>query len=211
MEYRLYAYWRSSCSWRVRIVLSIKHIQYSVEPVNLLEGKQRESEYSQKNFMRQVPTLMVGEDFSLTQSLAIMRYLESQHPEPSMLPSDPFVLAKMWEVCEVINSGTQPLQNVSVIKRINDIGGDGKQWAKEYIEKGLSSVENIISNYSKTYSFEDYPTLADACILPQVYNARRFEIDMNLFPRCQEIAERLMQIPEVVESSPDQQPDKPSS
>ena len=133
------------------------------------------------------------------------------HQEKLFVGSMPFVLAKMWEVCEVINSGTQPLQNVSVIKRINDVGGDGKQWAKEYIEKGLSSVEKIVSNYSKTYSFEDYPTLADACILPQVYNARRFEIDMNLFPRCQEIAEKLMQIPEVVESSPDQQPDKPSS
>lgn len=181
MEPVLYNYWRSSASWRVRIVLNLKGIAYRYEAVDLLGGKQAQQEYMDKNPMRQVPTLQI-DGRNLTQSLAIIRYLELTRPEVPLVPEDPYLAAKMWEICEIINSGVQPLQNLSVLDKISKLGGDKDAWVTEAILKGLTAVEAILVETARTYAVGDSPSIADACIIPQLFAARRINVPLDAFP-----------------------------
>lgn len=197
-DFSLSTYWRSSSSWRVRTALAAKGITYKSLPVHLVKGEQQMDENTQHNFMGQVPTLHFTHatrgKISITQSLAIIDFLETAYPntEGSLYPSDPVDKANALQIAEVINSGTQPLQNFGVIKKLNkelaDVDGvtmTGRSFGKDFIIVGLTAVEKLVTQLNTSDGAEFYaiggdsPTVADACILPQLYNARRFEVDVE--------------------------------
>ena len=146
----LYSYWRSSCSWRVRIALAVKGVDYKYEGVNLLKGEQKAEGYTNdKNVMKQVPALDVGDDGVVGQSLAIMEYIEEVYPGPSLLPSSPLDKAKVRELCQIIACGIQPIQNLAVIAKIGaDFGDEHKpKWANHWITQGFESLEKALIKY----------------------------------------------------------------
>ena len=209
MDYTLYNYWRSSSSWRVRIVLSYKNIPYNYRSVNLAEGESQLEEHIQRNPLKQVPVLVTPE-VKLSQSMAILRFLEAKHPQPSLVPTQSDLAAKMWEICEIVNSGIQPLQNMSVTERIEQLGGDKNQWISENIKKGFRAIEKIVKHSSEEFCIGNHMTLADACLLPQYYAAvKHYNLDMSEFPHIQRVCEKLVLLPQIQSSFPENQPDYP--
>ena len=206
MDVTLYSYWRSSASWRVRIILACKNIDYDYQAVNLLQGQNSSEDYLRNNPLGQVPTL-VSSGFSLTQSLAIIHYLEQKYPEPALVPKSLNEMARMWEICEIINSGIQPLQNLPVLEKIESLGGNKKEWAQGVISEGFQSVEAILANTAGTCCIGDEVSVADACLVPQIYNARRFEVSLDQYPNINRISEHLATLPAFQKAHPDSQPD----
>ncbi|ESO91951.1 hypothetical protein LOTGIDRAFT_121608 [Lottia gigantea] len=206
----LYSYFRSSCSWRVRIALNIKGIEYEYKAVHLLNngGEQRSEDYSSKNPMQQVPSLETSNGDVLTQSLPIMEYLEEQYPSPSLLPKDSIQRAQIRALAEMINSGIQPLQNLTVLQYLKE---DQKaEWSKHWIHNGFVALEKTLEKTSGKYCFGDNITLVDCCLPPQVFNANRFKVDMAEFPVISRINEDLGKIEAFKLAQPSQQPDCPS-
>lgn len=206
MDISLYSYWRSSCSWRVRTVLDYKNLEYTTIPIHLLQQKNVAAEYLEKNPMGQVPALTYN-NFTLTQSMAIIYYLESKHPEPSLLPSSPEDRARVWEICEIINSGIQPLQNLPILDLAEKAGVGKKEWAQKVISEGLYSVEQIISTTAGSFCLGNSATLADVFLIPQVYNAKRFEVDLTPFPNVSRINDHCLGLSYFQKSHPSSQPD----
>jgi maleylacetoacetate isomerase len=190
----------------VRIVLALKNLEFTYIPVHLLQNNNVSPDYLEKNPMGQVPFLVYN-DFSLSQSLAMILYLESKHPEPSLLPSSLESKAKVLEVCEIINSGIQPLQNVSILGLAEKAGYSRNEWAAQVISEGLFAVEKIIEKTSGTCCFGSELTLADAFLVPQIYNARRYNVDLINFPTIVKVNDYLSTLPEFQKSSPESQPD----
>ncbi len=183
----LYGFWRSSATWRVRIALGLKGCSYEYRPINLLAGEQNRAEYRSKNPMGQVPLLEIAEEDGRTvrivQSLVIAEYLEERFPNPSLLPSDRVARAQVRQVAETINSGIQPLVNTSVRGFVREqLGADEDVWCAHWIRRGLVAVEEMVRATSAGFAFGDAPTLADVCIVPQLYNARRFGVDLGCCP-----------------------------
>ena len=225
---KLYGYWRSSSTWRVRIALAAKGIDYETYPVNLLEGAQRRPEHSEMNPMKQVPVLectdsATGNKICITQSVAIIEFLEEVFPDraASLLPRDIEARAAAREIVEIVNSGTQPLQNLSVMKFIDEGTGGaltGMTFGKECIINGLAAVEKLVcgrlsrlGNARGPFALGSFtPTIADAYIIPQLYNGRRFEIDLETICPTLLIIEKIaLGHPWFQVSHPDEQPDAP--
>ena len=169
----LHGYWRSGASWRLRIILNLKEVEYEYKPVNLVKGEHKTDEYAKLNPALLVPTLEMGGE-CLTESMAIAEYLEELHGAKPLLPVDAMERMKVRRLCEVINSGTQPIQNLGVLKRVEAFGGDKAAWAKETNLKGLETFEKLVSKTAGKYCHGDEVTLADAFLIPQLYNAARF-------------------------------------
>ena len=207
MSVKLYSYWRSSCSWRVRICLALKNIDYECIPVHLVKegGEQHKDNYKKLNPMEQVPTFVKG-DFMLTQSMAIMEYLEETYPGRSLLPKDMEKRAKVRELCEIINSGIQPIQNLSVLQKIGDTKAE---WACSAITTGFVGLEQHLVNCAGKYCVGNDITMADACLVPQVMNAERFKVDMERFPTIARINKTLLEHSAFISSGPKSQPDCP--
>lgn len=210
---KLYGYWRSSSSWRVRIGLALKGLDYEYEAVHLVAdgGKQHGSEFREHNPMRQVPLLTWqddGETYRLSQSLAILEFLEERYPEPSILPGDAFRRAQVRQLAEVVNAGIQPLQNLAVIQRLrDDLDQDAKRWCAYWIRRGLVAYEAMVANEEGPFSVGELPTVADACLIPQLYNARRFDVELDDLPRLLSIEKTCFEHPAFQVSHPDEQPD----
>ncbi|XP_064106117.1 maleylacetoacetate isomerase-like isoform X1 [Macrobrachium nipponense] len=202
----LYSYFRSSCSWRVRIVLAHKGVEYETRAVNLLKKEQVSDEFKKSNPMGQVPALFINNQ-TLTQSISIMEYLEEVYPQQPLLPKDPILRAKVREICEIIGSGIQPLQNLSVLQKI----GDEKkmEWAQFHINKGFVALEQVLARSSGKYCVGDQVSLADCCLVPQVYNANRFKVDMSAFPTISRIHDALTSLEAFQAAHPSKQPDCP--
>nr|WCC58249.1 glutathione S-transferase [Pharsalia antennata] len=204
----LYSYWRSSCSWRVRIAMNLKGITYDIVPISILNTarEQHSHEYRKINPMEQVPTLSIDGKI-LTESLSIMEYLEETHPQIALLPSDFGARAKVREICEIIACGIQPLQNLTVL---NYIGEEKKnEWAQHWINRGFRATEKILTTVSGKYCVGNNITLADCCLIPQVFNARRFQVDLEPFPNIVKVDTQLKNHPAFIEAHPDHQPDCP--
>ncbi|XP_028395946.1 LOW QUALITY PROTEIN: maleylacetoacetate isomerase-like [Dendronephthya gigantea] len=205
----LYSYFRSSCSWRVRIALALKGIDYETNPVHLLKdgGQQFSDEYSKLNPIHALPTLLI-DNLTLTQSISILEYLEETRPEPPLLPpNDPAKRAAVRQIVFAIAMDTQPVQNLSVLKKV----GDEKkvEWAHYFIDKRFEGIEEMLKKTSGKYCVGDEITMADLCLVPQVFNANRFKVDMTKFPRISEINDRLMEIDAFKVGHPFRQPDCP--
>lgn len=209
----LYSYFRSSASYRVRIALAWKDIEFDYKPVNLIAeggGDQYSAQYKSINPMAQVPALVVGEH-CLTQSLAILEYLEEAYPDaPRLLPSDPILRAKSRAISEAIVSGIQPLQNLSVLRKYGD--GDlakAKPWAVFWMEKGFAALEQMLQLSAGKYCVGDQVSFADCCLVPQVANLTRFGIDIKRYPVAQRVYENLIILEAFKTAHPNNQPDTP--
>lgn len=211
----LYSYYRSSCSYRVRIALYYKDLDFEYKAVHLIKNQQFLDTYKKFNPLSQVPSLKHGEKV-LTQSLPILLYLEEIKPKPALLPEDSFKRAEVLSFCEMINSGVQPLQNFSVL---NELGGrfkaDKKEWSKHWIEKGLSACENFLksssNNSSNSYCFSNKLSLADLFLIPQIYNGNRFGVDRKALPLLEKINKHCLTLEAFQKALPENQPDCPLS
>ena len=210
----LYGYWRSSASYRVRMALNLKNVAYEHRAVHLVRdgGQQHAPGYTALNPQAQVPTLVHG-DRVLTQSLAILEYLEEVFPTPALLPGDPDGRARVRALCGVIACDTHPLNNLGVLKYLVGTLGvdeDGKlAWYRHWVARGLDAFERLLAGSDETGRFchGDTPTLADCCLLPQVYNARRFNCDESNWPEIRRICAELDTISALRDAAPENQPD----
>lgn len=206
----LYSYWRSSCSWRVRIALNIKQIPYTYLPISLIKegGEQFDPTFLKLNPSAQVPVLEI-DGHRLTESIAILEYLEETRPNNPLLPSAPSEKAQVRMLVEIINSGTQPKQNLAVLKYVAELGGEEarKKFAAHWIEKGLNAFEKELELTAGTCCVGNNVTFADLVVVPQAYNSARLGIDIKKFPRIAKIVNYLEQLPEFKEAHPSKQPD----
>ena len=207
----LYSYYRSSSAYRVRIALYFKQIDFQYQAVHLLKegGEQYQESYKEMNPLSQVPCLQV-KDKILTQSLPILLYLEELKPEPTLLPKEPFKRAEILAFCEIINSNIQPLQNLLVLKYIeSEVHADKVKWAQHWIKKGLIACEAFLKNKSGAFCFSDQLSLADLFLIPQLYNANRFQVDINEFPLLAKINKNCLLKDYFQKALPENQPDFP--
>ena len=179
----LFSYWRSSCSWRVRISLALKGIDYEYVPIHLVKAEQKSEEYAQKNPNQCVPTFQHG-DATISQSMAILEYIEEAFPDNGfpLLPKSAADRATVRKLCGIIACDIQPVQNLRVLLDIADMGGDKLAWGKKVITRGFEALEKELVGTSGKYCFGDTLSLADCCLIPQIYNAHRFSVEMEKFP-----------------------------
>jgi maleylpyruvate isomerase len=183
---KLWSYWRSSCAYRVRIALGLKGLPFEYAAVHLMRegGQQHQPEFSAMNPQRQVPVLELedgGETIRLVQSMAIIEYLDERFPNPPLLPASAQGRAHVRALAELVNSGIQPLQNTSTFNELKKHGVAAEPWARLFVEKGLSALEQLAKARAGAFLFGDSPTLADIYLVPQLYNARRFGISLDPF------------------------------
>lgn len=211
---KLHGYWRSSATYRVRIALAYKSVDYTIEPVHLVEGggQQHTEAYRAKNPMAQVPSLEVGDGVFLAQSMAILEYLEERYPKPPLLPPDPIARARARQLAEIVNSGIQPFQNLATIKRLKAAGIDADAWCVDHIRRGLGAYTAICETTAGAFSVGDAPSFADCALVPQLYNARRFGIDVDAeLPLLARIDARCAELDAFARAHPDRQPDAPAT
>ncbi|MGU7771502.1 maleylacetoacetate isomerase [Burkholderia sp. MR1-5-21] len=211
---KLYSYFRSSAAYRVRIALNLKQLPFDYVPVHLLRegGQQLKDDYRALNPDSLVPTLIDG-DATLQQSLAIIEYLEETHPEPALLPKQPVDRAYVRAIALQIACEIHPLNNLRVLKYLKhmlQVPEDAKNdWYRHWIETGFASLEARLANDPRTgkLCFGDTPTLADICLVPQVFNANRFSIDTARYPTIQRIADHAATLDAFEAAAPGAQPD----
>ncbi|CAN96142.1 Putative glutathione-S-transferase [Sorangium cellulosum So ce56] len=209
----LYGYWRSSCSWRVRIALAHKGVEHAYRPVNLVRdgGEQLRDEYRAKNPMAQVPLLEFEQDGAVrrvSQSVAIIELLEDLFPAPPLLPADPYLRARARQLVEMINSGTQPMQNTATLKYVRDeLGGDEKAFGRRFITSGLAAFQAAASELAGRFCVGDQVTVADVFLVPQLYNARRYEVDLAPLSILTRIEAACMELPAFQAAHADRQVD----
>jgi maleylacetoacetate isomerase len=220
MQFKLYSYYRSSCSWRIRIALNIKQISYEIIPVNILKNEQQSEEYLKKNPSGLVPTLSFiddsgKEEMQLGQSIAILEFLEDSFPNINgtmLLPPGPYDRAQIRQAVNIIAADTQPLQN---LRNLQNLFGSEKEkektaYAAGVIERGLGAFQKTIR--PGKYCFGDQLTIADCVLIPQLFNARRFGLDTaKLFPTLTKIEENLSKLDAFIKAAPENQPDFPKN
>ena len=210
----LYGYWRSSAAYRVRMALNLKGLDFEQRHVHLVRdgGEQHSEEYRALNPQGRVPTLLHGERV-LTQSPAILEYLEEVFPEPALLPVDPYGRARVRALSAVIACDTHPLNNLQVLKYLTGKLGIDEQakleWYRHWVAAGLDSFETLLGDSEETGDFchGDSVSLADCCLLPQVYNARRFNCDESRWIKIRRVCAALESMPEIDRAIPENQPD----
>ncbi len=211
MKLVLHNYWRSSASHRVRIGLGLKKLPYEYVVINILKRDQHADAYRSKNPMAQVPTLEVTEDDgsvrAINQSLPILEYLDERWPEPPIMPEDLYLRARTRLLAEIVNSGIQPLQNLTTTNQVKAFGGDAAVWPKSFIADGLSAFERAARETAGKFCIGDTPTIADCCLIPQLASARRFGVDITKHDLLLGIEQRCMALPAFADAMPDQQPD----
>ncbi|HEY8568518.1 maleylacetoacetate isomerase [Microbulbifer sp.] len=206
----LHGYFRSSASYRVRIALNLKGLEYDYHPVNLLKGEQREPSYRSLNPQGLVPALIdAGHVF--TQSLAILEWLDEQHPEPALLPQDPLARARVRALAYNIACDIQPLQNLRVLKYLQaDLGVEEEQkiaWIRHWIDDGFKALESQLGTAAERFVGGDTPGLFECCLMPQIYNAERFGMDIARYPHIARIADACAALPAFAKARPENQPD----
>lgn len=230
MKLRLFNYWRSSASHRVRIALGLKGLEWEYVVVNILQKDQFADAYRSMNPMSQVPTLEVTEDndvvHTIAQSLPIIEFLDERFPESPVLPADLYLRARSRALAEIVNSGIQPHQNLSTTKRLVQAGVDDKAWVKSFIAEGMVAFAFAAADTSGLFCVGDTPSLADCCLVPQLASARRFGVlgpddawaDIAPLPGLHElgrasldallaIEKRCLELPAFANAAPDRQPD----
>jgi maleylpyruvate isomerase len=208
---KLYDYFRSSASFRVRIALNLKGLDYETVTIHLLNngGEQHSSAYKDINPQALVPALLEGNKI-LTQSLAIIEYLDETHPTPALLPSDPFEKALVRAFALTIAADIHPLNNLRVLNYIKNefhLSEEQKmQWYKHWIEKGLNALEQQLNvhNLAGDFCFGDQVTLADICLIPQLYNATRFSCDLSHYPTLIRINKNCQRLAAVSDAFPNE-------
>ncbi|MGH1468609.1 MAG: maleylacetoacetate isomerase [Bdellovibrionales bacterium] len=208
---KLYSYYRSSCSYRVRIALHHKNLPFEYMPVHLVKdgGEQLTEGYSKLNPKKEVPTL-VDKNITLAQSTAIFLYLDRMYIDTPLFPKELPFFEKCLELVEIINSGTQPIQNLKVLKKLKsdfNISDDQKtDWVRYFIKQGLEAYQAKLTPGSK-FSLGDEVTAADMFLVPQLYNAHRFNVDMSSLKHLLEIEKNCLELGAFKKAHPSTQPD----
>ncbi|WP_420469582.1 maleylacetoacetate isomerase [Brevundimonas sp. FT23042] len=205
----LHGYFRSTASWRVRIALNLKGLVAEQVFHHLRKGEQRAPDYLALNPQGLVPALITDDGAVLTQSLAICEYLDEQYPGPALLPADALDRARVRAVAQVIACDIHPVQNLKVLQNLRDLGlaeAAVQGWAAEVIETGLDAVDRLLADTTGPFAFGETPTLADLCIVPQLGNARRFNVALR-WPRLLEIEAACLALDAFRSAAPGAQPD----
>jgi len=211
---KLYSYWRSTAAYRVRAALNIKRLSYSIIPIHLVKdgGEQHNPEYAEKNPQELVP-LLDDNGKLLSQSMAICEYIDEAYDGPQLLPSEPFLKAKVRSVCQVIACDIHPLDNLRVLQYLKgelQVSDEQKTtWYAHWILKGFAALEETLAEYKTQgpFCFGEELTLADVFLVSQMYNARRFEVDLSNFPRLVEIEQHCLTLDTFQDAKPEAQPD----
>lgn len=209
---KLYTYFRSSAAYRVRIALALKGIAYESEFVHLREGRQHDGGYAALNPQRFVPTLIDGPHV-LTQSLAQIEYLDETHPAPPLLPDDPPGRARVRALALAIACEIHPLNNLRVLKHLGSALGlseDSRNgWYRHWVAEGFGPLERMLAESGATGRFchGDRPGLADICLVPQVYNAERYDCPLDAYPTIRRINAACLELPAFAGAAPERQPD----
>jgi maleylacetoacetate isomerase/maleylpyruvate isomerase len=207
----LFGYWRSSAAYRVRIALNYKRLEYQDQPVSLIKGEQHGDEYRQLNPQGLVPALR-DQGTLITQSLAICEYLDEAYPDtPRLLPKAPLARARVRALAQLVACDIHPLNNLRVLKYLQqELKQDdaAKQaWIARWTHEGLDALETMAEPWAGDYLYGDEVTLADVFLAPQIYNARRFNLDLSRYPVLLRIDETLAELPSFQKSHPSQQLD----
>nr|ALV86515.1 maleylacetoacetate isomerase [uncultured bacterium 21] len=206
----LYNYFRSSASYRVRIALALKGLEYNYKPVHLTKNEHLHESYAAVSASRLVPLLRDG-DHMLTQSLAIMEYLDETHPEPPLLPKAPAERARVRALALDVACEIHPLNNLRVLRylvRDLKVSEDDKdRWYRHWVETGLEVVERQLAAQPSTYCHGDTPSLADCCLVPQIFNAQRFKCRTDHIPQTMRVYEACMKLPAFSKTQPSECPD----
>ena len=209
---KLYGYWRSSASYRVRIALNLKGLAYEYEPVHLVKdgGQQHSEAYRKLNPARLVPTFLDG-DVRLNQSLAIIEYLEECYPKKPLLPSAPADKARVRALAYDLACELQPVTNLRVLQyltgELNCSDEQRSAWIANWVERSFTAFEQRLTEYAGDYCYGNSVTLADICLIPQVYNAQRFNLDLSSYPTLMAVHERLQALDAVQQARPENQAD----
>lgn len=205
---KLYSYWRSTTSYRVRAALNLKSVAYDLVPVDLVAGDQSNDDYVALNPNRGVPTLVLDDGTVLTQSMAILDYIDAVWPEPRLIPSDPLERARVMAAANTVACDIHPVNNLRVIGQLKSRLGatpeQARQWMCHWMGEGFASLEKQLAADTE-FSFGAAPDLADLCIVAQIYNARRWGLDLQPFPKLRRVEAACLKVPAIVAAHPDQQ------
>mgnify|MGYP000377130748 FL=1 len=206
----LHGYWRSGAAYRVRIALALKGLAYETQGRDLRTGAQKAADFVALNPQGMVPALQI-DGAVLTQSPAILEWLEETHPQPPLLPSEPLSRARVRAMAALIACDIHPLNNLRVGKSLReDFGADQAAvdaWAARWIVPGFTALEALVERDGQGWCFGDTPTLADACLIPQIYSAHRFNVPLDSYPRLLAIDAAAQAHPAFIAAHPDRQPD----
>lgn len=215
---QLYTYFRSSAAWRVRIALNLKQLPWQALPVHLLRdgGQQHQAAFRAINPAGTVPTLVTDDGLLIRQSLAIIEYLDEVHPTPPLLPTDPVGRARVRALALQIACDIHPLNNLRVLQYLEQVLGLDKpardQWYRHWVANGLQTLETLLSDspVPEPFCHGEQPGMADCCLVPQLFNARRFEVPLDRYPRLLAIEAACLPLPAFIAAHPAQQDDAES-
>jgi maleylacetoacetate isomerase/maleylpyruvate isomerase len=210
MSFILYSAWRATAPYRVRIGLELKHVAFDYSALDLIKGEQREPAYMAVNRQKLTPALDLGGGRVLTQSLSILEWLEEEYPDPPLLPETSLDRQAVRAMALIIACDIHPLNNTRVGRKLHHMGIDQAgilEWTQGWIREGFDALEPMIARYGKGFAFGETPTLADCCLIPQVYSANRYEVDLAPYPAIRAVNARAADHPAFQAAHPNQQPD----
>ena len=207
---KLYSYWRSSTSYRTRIALALKGIEVEIVPVHLANKEHRQDEYKVINPSMAVPALELEDGEIITQSMAIIEYLETLVPEPELMPKEPILKAQIMAVSQVVAMDIHPINNPRVAgelkNRFNANDQDCQKWIEHFTLEGFKAIETFLPENGE-FAFGEHPSLADVCLMPQIYNARRWKVPIENFPKILKVEKTCEQDERFRQAHPDNQID----
>ncbi len=208
---KLYSYFRSSAAYRVRIALNLKGVAYDIVPVNLLQSEQKSADYMARNPQGLVPALALDDDGVIAQSMAILEWLEETHPTPALLPENPMARARVRSLANNIACDIHPLNNLAVLDYLKrELSGNEEQvsaWYTAWVRRGFDAVEKTLAETAGDFCFGDNPTFADCCLIPQVFNADRFDVPTRDYPTIRRVNDHCLSLAAFTKAAPAAQPD----
>ena len=210
MGFTLYSAWRATAPYRVRIGLQLKGVAYDYSALDLIKGEQREPAYQAVNRQKLTPALDLGGGRVLTQSLSILEWLEEEYPDPPLLPQTSLDRQAVRAMALIIACDIHPLNNTRVGRKLNKMGLDAAailDWTQGWIRDGFDALEPMVARYGQGFAFGDAPTIADCCLIPQVYSANRYEVDLTPYPAIRAVNARAADHPAFQAAHPNKQPD----
>jgi len=209
---KLYTYFRSSAAFRVRIALNLKGLRYEPVFVHLAKGEHRQPDYAEVNPQALLPTLELDDGTRLVQSLAIIEWLDEKHPTPALLPKDPLPRARVRSLAYLVACEIHPLNNLRVLQHLKRALGHSQEqidnWYRHWIADGLAKLEaDLVRPGTGKFCQGDAPTMADCCLVPQIFNAKRYSSDLAPFPATMRIFENCMRLEAFDRAQPAKQPD----
>ncbi|RAK57713.1 maleylacetoacetate isomerase [Phenylobacterium deserti] len=206
----LHGYWRATAPYRVRIGLNLKGLIYELRSVNLAKGAQHDDAYKALNPQELTPALVTEDGAVLTQSLAILEWLDETYPAPALLPVEPAPRAAVRAMAALVACDIHPLNNLRVQQQLEAMGLDAEArgaWSRRWIEDGFRALEPMVVRHGRGFAYGQAPTLADCCLVPQVYSAGRYGVDLAPFPAIRAVADHAAAHPAFAAAHPDRQPD----